>query len=363
MLTTGEITVDQASNTVLSFIDSGSPSESYETIILVHGNSFSNAVFKRLVSRSKEYNIRIMALNRRGYAGSTPYNPYEKSVITNEQVHTDEDKRQFFEQRGIEILRFIDQVIQRFDLPPISNFEGRRVGGTALLGWSLGIAFTLAAIANVDSDSISDETRKRLNAHLRAHILLEPAVITIGLNLPKDFWAPTHDPLIPASARASLFIHLITCYYDYDKETISARDQPGILSTVAPSPSRIPSMYTLTNEERTEIVTPLPQDMHFSHVLQEPLRESYLKACFDEKLRSSLALKNMTVWHVSGDRSYPFIWPAYWSVQEDDRKAGQGESGRFVRFKLMEGCNHFMHWDEPDKTMLTFKDIFNSSYT
>ncbi|GAW03437.1 Esterase lipase thioesterase [Lentinula edodes] len=294
MLPTGEITVDQASNTVLSFIDSGSPSESYETIILVHGNSFSNAVFKRLVSRSKEYNIRIMALNRRGYAG---------------------------------------------------------------------IAFTLAAIANVDSDSISDETRKRLNAHLRAHILLEPAVITIGLNLPKDFWAPTHDPLIPASARASLFIHLITCYYDYDKETISARDQAGILSTVAPSPSRIPSMFTFTDEERTEIVTPLPQDMHFSHVLQEPLREWYLKACFDEKLRSSLALKNMTVWHVSGDRSYPFIWPAYWLVQEDDRKAGQGESGRFVRFKLMEGCNHFMHWDEPDKTMSTFKDIFNSSYT
>lgn len=196
MLTTGEITVDQASNTVLSFVDSGSPSESYETIILVHGNSFSNgvylpyvspsstdvvlmkAVFKRLVSRSKEYNIRIMALNRRGYAGSTPYNPYEESIITNEQVHSDEDKRQFFEQRGIEILRFIDQIIQRFDLPPISNFEGYQVGGTALLGWSLGIAFTLAAIANVDSDSISDETRKRLNAHLRAHILLGTAIFS-----------------------------------------------------------------------------------------------------------------------------------------------------------------------------------------
>ncbi|KAJ4478977.1 hypothetical protein J3R30DRAFT_3472677 [Lentinula aciculospora] len=361
MLATGEILVDQASNTVLSFIDSGPPAELYETIILVHGNSFSNAIFQRLVSRSKEYNIRIVALNRRGYAGSTPYNLYERSIFSDEQAHTDEEKHQFLERRGVEILRFIDEFIQQFLPPPIiSDSEGKQSGGVALLGWSLGIAFTVPAIANVDSVLISNETRKRLSTHLRAHILLEPAVITIGLNLPDDFWTPTRDPLIPASAGTSLFIHLITCYYEYDKETTSACDQAGVLSTVAPSPSRVPTLFTFTHEERKEIVTPLPQDMHFSHVLQEPLRKWYLKSCFDEKLRSSLALKNMTVWHVLGDSSYPFIWPAYWLVQEDDRKACEGESGKFVKFKVMEGCNHFMHWDEPDKTMAAFKEILNS---
>ncbi|KAJ3994407.1 hypothetical protein F5050DRAFT_521476 [Lentinula boryana] len=64
-----------------------------------------------------------------------------------------------------------------------SDFKGKRVGGAALIGWSLEIAFTLAAIANVDSDLISDETRKRLSKYLRAYILLEPAVVTIDLNL------------------------------------------------------------------------------------------------------------------------------------------------------------------------------------
>ncbi|KAJ3979448.1 hypothetical protein F5890DRAFT_1469413 [Lentinula detonsa] len=362
MCTTEEIVVNQVSNTVLSFIDSGPPSTlPYETIILVHGNSFSNAVFKRLITRSKEYNIRIIALNRRGYAGSTPYSLYESSMFSSEQAHSIEEKHRFLEQRGVEILLFIDEFIQRFNLPPISDFEGKRVGGAALIGWSLGIAFTLAAIANVDSDLISDETRKRLSKYLRAHILLEPAVITIGLNLPEDFWAPIRDPLIPASARAPLFIHFITCYYDYDEEIISKCDQGGILSRVAPSPSRVPTLFTFTDEERKEIITPLPQDMHFSHVLQEPLRKWYLKACFDKKLRSSLALKNMTVWHILGDSSYPFIWPAYWSVREDDRNAGEGESGKFVKFKIMEGCNHFMHWDEPDKTLKMLKDIFHSS--
>lgn len=43
----GEIVVDQASNTTLSFIDSGAPSAgSYETIILVHGNSFGDSLYR-----------------------------------------------------------------------------------------------------------------------------------------------------------------------------------------------------------------------------------------------------------------------------------------------------------------------------
>ncbi|KAJ3777395.1 hypothetical protein FB446DRAFT_718010 [Lentinula raphanica] len=362
MYTTGEIVVNQVTNIVLSYIDSGPPTtDYYETIILVHGNSFSNAVFKRLLSRSKEHNIRMIALNRRGYAGSTPYTPQELSMFENEQAHSNEGKRRFLEDRGVEILRFTDECIQRFDLPSISDHEGKQVGGVAILGWSLGIAFTLAAIGNVDSDYISDKTRGRLSTHLRAHILLEPAIITIGLNLPEDFWAPTRDPLIPVSARIPLFVHLITCYYDYENQAITERDQDNILSAVSPSPSRVPTLFTFTDEERKDIITPLAQDMHFSHILQEPLRNCYLKACFDEKYRSSPALKNMKVWHVLGDRSYPFIWPAYWLVGDDDRGAGGGESGKFVYFKIMEGCNHFMHWDEPKKTMETFRSIFDHS--
>lgn len=130
------------------------------------------AIFKRLISLSTNYNIRIVALNRRGYAGSTPYTSFEKSIFSDEQAHSNEAKHQFLEQRGVEILRFIDAFIQQFNLPAISRSEGKQVGGVALLGWSLGIVFTLAAIANVDSKLISDETRERLGTHLRTHILL-----------------------------------------------------------------------------------------------------------------------------------------------------------------------------------------------
>lgn len=77
-------------------------------------------------------------------------------------------------------------------------------------------------------------------------------------------------------------------------------------------------------------------------MLQGPLRKSYLKACYDRKFRSSDALKNTKVWEVVGDRSYSFAWPTYWEIEKDDKEAGGGEEGRFVRFKVIEGGNHFV---------------------
>ncbi|KAJ3911021.1 hypothetical protein F5877DRAFT_86617 [Lentinula edodes] len=58
----------------------GSPSSSvlsYKTVILIHGNSFSNAntIFKRLSPLNTQYN---MAPGRRGFSGSAPFTQDEK---------------------------------------------------------------------------------------------------------------------------------------------------------------------------------------------------------------------------------------------------------------------------------------------
>lgn len=74
--------------------------------------------------------------------------------------------------RGLEILQFIDGFIKCSGIPAIEHSEDGRAGGIVLAGWSLGSAFTLAAVANVDSQLVSEEMRGRLGQYLRAHIML-----------------------------------------------------------------------------------------------------------------------------------------------------------------------------------------------
>ncbi|KAJ3913122.1 hypothetical protein F5877DRAFT_84104 [Lentinula edodes] len=379
MFFTDQILLSPTSNVVLSYLDSGPPSSSlsnYETIILIHGNSFSNAIFKRLLPLNTQYNIRVVAPSRRGFSGSTPFTQDEKLFFTeddgSEASATDEAKAKILELRGVEILQFIDGFIQRSGIPPIQDnsqtVDGNgktRKGGLAIIGWSLGATFSLSAIANVDSSLVSNEMRDRVGQYLRAHIMLEPALTGLGLSIPPETWLAFRDPNIPYSARAPLFSHLITGYYDYSQKTLANRDRIAALNTIVPGISRMPSIYTFTAEEHDENVILTPEssiDLYFSKVLQHQLRKTYLKACYDEKLRINPALRNMvTVWEVIGDKSYSFVWPTFWEIEDDDMKAGEGEKGKFIQFMIINGVNHFMHWDEPEKTMGVFRRLLDAS--
>ncbi|KAF9063853.1 Alpha/Beta hydrolase protein [Rhodocollybia butyracea] len=355
MFTTDQIVVDHSSNVWASRSNSSSdskPSSSYETIILVHGNSFSNAIFKHLLPLKNEFNLRIVALNRRGFAGSTQFFTWDEEALA---AISEETKSEFHALRGVEILRFIDGFIQH------ECCDGKSIGGIMLVGWSLGSTFSLAAIANVDSSLLSDETRDRLASYLRAHVLLEPALTSLGLPAPPDSWLSYRDPNIPTAARGRLFVNLVTAYYDYSDEILASRDSTAAIGVIVPSISRVPSIYSFSQAEYDEIVTLTPDssvDLYYSKVLHRSVRQAYLKACYDTKLRS--ALKHMKTWEVAGSRSWAFVWPTYWEIQDDDAKAGEGEKEKFIRFMIMEGVNHFMHWDEPVQTMKTFKEILNS---
>ncbi|KAJ4466247.1 hypothetical protein J3R30DRAFT_3311241 [Lentinula aciculospora] len=374
-----QILLSSTSNIVLSYLDSGPPTpnpSSYETIIIIHGNSFSNAIFKRLLPLSTKYNLRIIALSRRGFSGSTPFTEAERLFFTGsnaiELSTSDVSKTEILELRGVEILQFIDGFIGRSAIPPIQNDSSAenvsgqsRKGGLVLVGWSLGTTFSLSAIANVDSSLVSDEMRDRIGRYLRTHIMLEPALTSIGLPIPPEAWISFIDPNIPLPARGPLFSHLVTGYYDYSNETVASRNSITALGTIVPSVSRVPTIYTFTQAEHDEIVTLTPEssiDLYFTKVLREQLRKTYLKSCYDQKLRTNSALRNMsTVWEVIGDRSYSFVWPTFWEVEDDDMKAGEGEQGKFVRFMVIEGANHFVHWDEPEKIMGAFRRILDAS--
>ena len=167
---------------MLSYIDSGAPSGDYITLFAIHGTAFTYSgsfvpvlfrsprhilieiaeVFQKIMVLAAASGVRIVALSRRDYPGSTPLSNKEKAVLNS---GTDEEKAEFLKMRGLEVSTFI----KCFDREnPISPIKGA-TGGFAILGWSLGNSFALAAVANLDS--LSEDLQTWWGDHLRALIL------------------------------------------------------------------------------------------------------------------------------------------------------------------------------------------------
>jgi pimeloyl-ACP methyl ester carboxylesterase len=136
------------------------------------------AIFKRLLPLKNQFNLRIVALSRRGFPGSTPFHPSERTFLTGDEeaqaAASEETKSKFHTLRGVEILRFINGFIQRAGTPPIHTnvVDGKVSGGIMLVGWSMGSTYSMAAISSMDSPLLSDEMRDRLGSYLRVLVLL-----------------------------------------------------------------------------------------------------------------------------------------------------------------------------------------------
>ncbi len=184
------ITVDD-SGTELAYLDSGVPStspESYVTIFALHGIGYGYREFHRaahiylplitlvpghadiydrlvkFIQDSKPPGVRFVAVSRRGYPSSTPYDAAEVGGLP---TASDDQKAAFLRARGAELAAFIDKFIQEANLPPVSA-DGSS-GGIALMGWSLGCAFALSVVSHIDT--YPQSVQARLGAYLRTLIL------------------------------------------------------------------------------------------------------------------------------------------------------------------------------------------------
>lgn len=124
----------------------------------------SLAIFEKVMALAQGSKIRIVAVNRRDYPGSTPLATEDTAILAS---GSDDQKSAFLKARGVEIATFIDLFVERNRVPPISA-DGQ-TGGFALLGWSLGNAIALSAVANVDS--LPSAAQDRWASGMRALIL------------------------------------------------------------------------------------------------------------------------------------------------------------------------------------------------
>ena len=120
--------------------------------------------FRHLLPLARNHNLRVIAVNRRDYVGSTPFSQDELDAInsTDAQRHTE-----FLKRRGTEIGEFLTQLVKEKNLPPASG-DGRS-GGLALMGWSLGNVTTLAFLRHLRS--YPENVLKTLDQYLRTFFI------------------------------------------------------------------------------------------------------------------------------------------------------------------------------------------------
>ncbi|KAK7055271.1 Alpha/Beta hydrolase protein [Favolaschia claudopus] len=343
------IVVNNSPKVELSYLDTGAPPRvtNYPTIFAIHGMIFTNLVFQKLMDLAPSQGVRVVAINRRPFPGSTPFTDAELNVIYT-GGSGDAERQTQLDNRGREISNFIVNFITQNRLPPISN-DGK-TGGAIILGWSVGAPYAMAALSSADSLPLA--SRVVLAAYLRSVVIYEAAPIAIGLPTPPQNWNPLVDGSIPADLQLEAFGQFITAYFD---QNLAPRSLDA-LEWVITSPSRTPTLYTIAAAGKLDAMqrlgsdaqTDLPMLFNFGN----QLLQSYRKAFYDSATAAQFPRMKKSV--LCGSKTAGFGPNGFWAMQDDQKVNGPKVS---VTYKMMTGTNHIGHWDDPKIVLSAIMDL------
>ncbi|KAI0755094.1 Alpha/Beta hydrolase protein [Daedaleopsis nitida] len=338
------LTVD-ANGTELAYIDSGAPATSthdYVTIFAIHGMMFGYHIYDKVFALAQGADVRLVAINRRGYPGSTALSAEDMAALAG----TDEQKEAFIQARGLEVATFIDKFIEVNDIPPIS--EDGTAGGIALMGWSLGCCVSLSVVSHIRS--YPQSVQKRLGAYLRAHILHEPPQVALGHSISPKTWLPNMNPNLTPEKGALLTAHYLSAYFRHGD--LSKRS-PDALEYVVPATFRPPTVFSMSDAHMEKIfnLEAGGPDTVWYLGSGPQLFASYRKACFDKAVRAKVP--KMKTWVLVGEATFTLCLGAAWRIEEEDAVAGGG----FVKTRWFPDINHFIQWDEPELAMKSFVEM------
>ncbi len=370
----GSLVVNSTTGVHLAYLDTGAPAHtsSYTTIFAIHGMVFTNrgylrliptfvsdaqcptVIFQKVMSVASSNGVRFVAIQRRPFPGSTPFTDEELNV-TLTGGSGDEERDFEIEMRGHEIASFVDIFIQNHNLPRVSD-DGKS-GGASLLGWSVGGAYVVAAIASTETLPVDVQTR--LGAYVRSmivygsfsastsgfrslhsHRVSEAAPLVLGLPTPSQNWAPLVDTTMPEDLRLPAFGQWCTGYFDHGNITLSSAHDLDSLSWILTTPEYVPTFYKIPVEELDRITrygSDAATDLPFLFFFANQLNAVYRKAFNDEGMGAIFPLLRRSF--LCGDKTGAFGVSGLWAVQDDQLDNGMGTT---VDYKLVPGGNHFV---------------------
>ncbi|KAJ7982994.1 Alpha/Beta hydrolase protein [Mycena polygramma] len=314
------------------FTDSGAPPDvkNYTTYVIVHGYMYNCGVFRRLLPLAASRSLRLICINRRGYPGSTPYSAEEVRIHAS---GSDEERAALLSEAGANLALCVNEIIQQRDLPS--------AGGVALVGWSLGNMFAMAARASIVS--LPEDARTRLQTCVKTAILWGPPPQALGIaGVPPEAYGPLTDPDLAPEARGPAFRNWIQSYFTHGN--LSSRD-PEQLNYQAPDPSKNPTFDDTPPEELRKIVD---GDMgtQCDTMLAQPVFAPIISAIVDKALFSPdirAAWPNTQVSYMYGEANPGVILLAVWNIEQRAKEA--------IVFHPIAGANQFVMWDDANKAL------------
>ncbi|KAL0563546.1 hypothetical protein V5O48_018520 [Marasmius crinis-equi] len=345
----------------LFFTDSGAPPDStdYTTIVAVHGFGFSGVCFEKLQSQAHAYNLRVVALNRRDYAGSTPFSDDELDAL---KGGDDTRARGSIERLGLHIALFLRKFVEEEGVPSVTNAgNGRKRGGLAVMGWSMGALTAIAPFAN--PNALGEETYGVLKGYIRDLILYDPPFIVLGLPIPTSINPEKlHFPHAPPNVKHrepqeifENFVRFVGSRYQYEIRDGVAT--PASIEESGSLPRTEQCVMDLWSRDEFERLTDVAASMGADMLLlgwQGLLNETTQKVLFDEKVAKTF-FPELKITHFSAPHSF---WMTGVACMEIRRMYREKEAVvRPIEFVELEGADHFVHYTDPESLLKVVKGV------
>ncbi|KAK1234684.1 hypothetical protein PQX77_002109 [Marasmius sp. AFHP31] len=348
-------------DTKLFFTDSGAPPNStdYTTLIAIHGFGVPGATFEAIQAHAHPFNLRVIALNRRDYAGSSPVSDEELEALEGK----DESRaREFFDNMGLHLALFIKKFIEEEGIPAILESEnGRGRGGIAVMGWSLGTMTAVAPFGN--PDIMREDVYQVLVKYVQGLILYDPACSALGLWPPSNvnaakLYFPGADPGVKGLVAYKAFIEWVGSHYQYTwKDGLPTPESIEEAGSLKRTQTSVADSWTESDFEKYTDPKPTTRADAAIFPWSGIVKEMAQKALFDEKTASSFFPK-LSITFLYAPHS---IWMCLFGYTETKRlyeeHTGRNEAIRPIKFIELNEGDHFAHFTQPEQFLQTIKPV------
>ncbi|KLO13387.1 hypothetical protein SCHPADRAFT_828048 [Schizopora paradoxa] len=329
------LNVDDDGDKEFAFLDSGSPGgDAYKTLAFVHGHTYHSNVFSRLFPLAANYNLRIIAVNRRDYVGSSPFSQTEL-----DDLHCDDVDRlkAFMRMRGLEIAAFLVWAIRELELP-LKDETGRP--GLSLIGWSLGNITTMAFLCY--AATYPPEVIQTLEKYLGGLYIYDFAYNGMGYESPPGAYHPLTSTKVHSKDTPTIFHDFIWTYYQHPSleerklSDLHMKPPEGDEHTKSFfSPEELAACTDKTPANRSEIQF-YPTHKAITPVLRDQFKNTVLldSHCTLSHLNVRFLACTATIWTI--------LWGMWVAEEEVNQWKVKGESMRPVTFEWANGENHFV---------------------
>jgi pimeloyl-ACP methyl ester carboxylesterase len=311
----------------------------YTTLVTIHGSGFNGASFVHMHEYAHQRNLRLINVNRRGYRGSTKFSDTDLDDFGG-------GRQVYHHKLALQLSQFLEHLVLVENIPPPDM--NRKSGGIVFLGWSFGNATSMTLLS--DPDAIPRSVYETIEPYLLSVVLYDPPYVALGYPDPDhEVYHPWKDTASSPEERSKNFMRWVSSYYthppitssNYDSSTLDFRSGTDKHTSRQWSPQQLEDWF----EGPISIHTDGPG---FTPESRKALARQLDGVVYDE-VNASTFFPRVNLIHVTGAQT---LWDCMWgyitSQERYNKTIARGGKPRPTQFYLIEGANHFLHWDNPD---------------